>query len=320
MAKKTFHVNGTLSAGSYMTLTPALGEVWIVGEIETNITDFWVVQSYHGYGAADVISGRNSYGGRLQKELLVAKNGSGYHVGTSGGSGGGPNNDDCALRFKALFNSFAYRISGDVTTLADEGMSDLFAAIVQESLTGYTYDYLPPTAGKAFLVCVVNATGDGNKFDIIDTETGAVLGNLLSAGSTSTGQSRFQPFWIWPDSGFKLRFSTVSGTTVGSGYVRGIVYDTATLPDHADRLSVKLDIAAQSYYDLQPPPGEIWYVDWHNWNDGNIYPNGGATPLQMINTAKRLRADNENWFRFKNNNSAGGASMRLAITGTKAKV
>jgi len=146
-------------------------------------------------------------------------------------------------------------------------------------------------------------------FQLVDQGTGEVL--LLTTNGPYVPNSRF---FLWSDFGNLVWRATSTGTS-HRFITRWALFDDTVLPEFPQRLAIKQSLAAGASYDLIPPAGEVWFVDFHNWfgANKNLLWNG-TTLVSPTVAGSTFRVSSSNWMRFKN---AGGSAMTLLISGVK---
>lgn len=197
-----------------------------------------------------------------------------------------------------------FAVSGDVTTFAAEGIDDVFT-IFANALGNNSYDGLVPQAGYAYLITFAGAYNNA-------------VGWKVTIGATDvlTIPTGLQRWWLWPDSGAKIRWQT--GGSVGipyDGALRVTRYAVGNLPEYTQRLVINQAIAAGGTYNLRPPVGERWYIDVHSMQASEMWYNGTTQMSGLSATPTSLVLSNDSWIQYR-----PSTAKTLFVTGTKEVV
>lgn len=209
--------------------------------------------------------------------------------------------------FNSHTSSVSYTITGDEVPIGEAGGFES-VLLVTASI-----------ANTAPAASLLNWAG-GKAFEVMGYTQSTTL-RVALRDATSKVQYAFLPilggvrargFVLWPELNLELFFANPNAATTGEASLRALQYVDTNVPEYANKLVMDESIAGSGSINIQPPPGEIWYVDvWMDPTFFEIYDKGTTI---TNNKPTKLRVSNESWVQFRNINAT---AKRLVLIGTR---
>jgi hypothetical protein len=294
MASTWSWYQSAMAASAVATITPPVGRIWALDEFSSNSSEYLTFPdgSY---------SGGNS--SKLGAPSIIRKKTAILFDSTTPATVQNSNS-----------SSMYIYLGGDEFDPTQAGIIELSRSLTSSDQV--RLGKISDTSSVWQIQCMSSQTGE---WRFVDNSSGTYLSTLFKGGTSSGNASNttgLRHIFLWPE----LNLDILHATTYPS-VIRLVRWDASSLPEYNNRLAIRDVIPAQGTYDLRPPVGEVWFIDYYTdisttTSGLHIYQNG-TTEMSYIASPATLRVSYDNWMQLRNQNSSGGASVQLVVSGVK---